>query len=466
MRQRNVVFAVVSSAGVYLVWRWTRRAERIRLYYSDETSEVAGICLRLEALRRGFVPLVRGGLAQTCCLAARMTWAAGAWAPDYVEAFELPDGGRCAVSWWRAERKANRHVALVVPGIGNSSETGFVRCLVAALDAAGFDAGTVDLRGQGVSGMVGCEVRDARSLHSWQDLDAVIDRVQGTVYLVGQSLGGANVLSHLGRRKCKRVAAAVAVAAPCDVRTALPDGLASFAVATAIKLQLMASVTFWRYMVFQRRRTRFSFFRFLFARNVTQLNEATIVPILGYDDLDQFHLANNPQPHLDDVQCPTLVLHAIDDPIVLPPDPEIFANNPRVALALSPTGGHLAFVDKDYRSFADAVVVDFFKAVRDRNSEHPTPESSSSPPRPPTKLQHKKKRKKGKKKKKSSSSSSSSSKKGNNNNNNNNNNNSKSLRGAASSDSEGETDAWLASAKTSSPRLARSPSLRGIILGF
>ena len=70
----------------------------------------------------------------------------GVLTAPYVERLQLDDGGTVALSWWRCPHQTSRSdVAVVFPGLNNSSETGFVRSLLAQLDGAGFLAVAYDL---------------------------------------------------------------------------------------------------------------------------------------------------------------------------------------------------------------------------------------------------------------------------------------------------------------------------------
>ena len=85
-----------------------------------------------------------GSGAVTACatlqLGSRMPYAGcGVLTAPYVERLQLDDGGTVALSWWRCPHQTSRtDVAVVFPGLNNSSETGFVRSLLAQLDGAGF----------------------------------------------------------------------------------------------------------------------------------------------------------------------------------------------------------------------------------------------------------------------------------------------------------------------------------------
>ena len=76
-----------------------------------------------------------GGIAGTVLVLPLMPFWAGGTRWGFVEHILLDDGASVALSWFRGERRSRR-VAVVLPGLNNSSETGFVRRLLEALDSA------------------------------------------------------------------------------------------------------------------------------------------------------------------------------------------------------------------------------------------------------------------------------------------------------------------------------------------
>ena len=304
----------------------------------DEHREVRELCDGVPGLRKGYCAAMKSGWLQTGILGLRMTsfWGVGA-KKTYVEQFDLPDGARCALTWWRKERRS-QHVAVVVPGLGNSSQTGFVRNLVRKLDEKGFDACAVDFRGSGISESTNDVIKNSHTLHDWIDMDAVIDRLTRSnnaprndddadgenkeedsvpptfVYLVGQSMGGCCVLSHLGKRKCQRVKAAVAVS-PL-VETSSPTGLANFLLAQIIKSTFFLSGTLLRYVFALRGRA--NILRILLARSIEEIEQNSVCPVFGYESPEAYHTMNSPSPTLHHIQRPTLIIHSEDDPLVPP----------------------------------------------------------------------------------------------------------------------------------------------------
>mmetsp|Transcript_2194 Transcript_2194/g.3417 ORF Transcript_2194/g.3417 Transcript_2194/m.3417 type:complete len:601 (-) Transcript_2194:1-1803(-) len=598
-KRRKEIYLVVGGCSIVvgILWRSFLKEKKkkclLKVYFGaslEGRGEMVSHCLkRMDGLKESYVPKVVGGLAQTCMMASRMSWLSGGSVlrPWYVEYIKLSDGGNCAINWWSSRRHCTE-VALVLPGVGNCAETGFVRKLVGSLDAAGFDAACVDIRPT-----QGPNAENSRSLHSWQDLEDILDHVDGTIYLVGQSLGGACVLSHLGQRRCQRVAAAIIISAPCDAKKAMPQGIASLFIASAIKIQALLSPTFWlsifldlapktlrnklkkwlitnhstdhsndgllesisspghlanaqiRKRCFAQAESYEEYFstnyvqqadtlpstppppppqneiflddissrelvlpsktfntpmranqkqskykkkhqtkrphgqgkiflsKFLFATSVEQINEATVCRYLGYDNHDTFLLAHNPRHNLSAIQCPTLVLHALDDPIVPPPDPSLFidSQNSNLVLVLTNTGGHLAFIDDYGHSYADTLALQFLTSIRDKllaNSVSDVVRNHATPPKPNSRIIRRFHSQRANPVPDSPSSVATTSRSV-----------STSFDRSASNNNvfplkkptllkrrSSQQETFVAYSGDNSPRLVRTPSLRGIILGF
>lgn len=283
----------------------------------------------------------------------------------YVQTVELPDGGMCAINWWRAEDSSGR-IALVFPGMANSSETGFVRRLCRDLAEAGWDAGVVDYRGCGM-----CSVREdghvrlsVHTLKSWEDLQAVVEACGPSreIVAIGQSLGGAILLSHLGRTKSTRISAAVAISAPIDSEALLDnsayDAPSRFLLTSAMKFLVFVN---------SKARKHLNLWRVLSSTDIDSVTRNTVCGVLDeYETSREYAQANSPLHALANIQIPTLLIHAANDPIV-PVDRTSFdaaLENPRVGVVLTRCGGHLAFLDVLGRPFADNLAIDFLEAHR------------------------------------------------------------------------------------------------------
>lgn len=320
-------------------------------------------------LRRTFFvhPIaVLGGMLETLVLAGSKLSSLNVVGGGFAQHIDLNDGGCCAINWWRQD-VGNGPIALIFPGLANSSETGFVRRLCRQLSDAGFDAGIVDYRGCGISARGSLELRQVmHSLESWKDV-ATILKMCGTereIVAIGHSMGGAILLNYLGKTQCTRLAAAVTVSAPIDVEgnDRHRSFFAQLVITTGVKLLLMCSGAF-RASVWS---GNTSLFDVIAATDTDRIAQATICTILGYDTPTDYARANSPLDSLHQIQVPTLMLHARNDPIV-PHEVALAKLLPssvpaNLAAVLTPCGGHLAFIDVWGCNWADKISLGFLSA--------------------------------------------------------------------------------------------------------
>ncbi|KAJ1457004.1 Alpha/Beta hydrolase protein [Pelagophyceae sp. CCMP2097] len=217
-KERAVLLTGTGFVVAGIVVRLARRRRIVApdVLCGDDDSSLA-IAVRAMATMRGFSPhaaMLCGGLVSTAWLGLRMPFST-VRTDDCATSLERHRAG-----WWRAKRRAGAPIALVLPGMGNSSETGFVRRLLNELDAAGLDATALDYRGCGTAAGLGL-LTSLHSAKSWTDVEAVLKHLEvtepnSTVYIVGHSLGGCLALSVLGRSCPANVGAACIISAPTD----------------------------------------------------------------------------------------------------------------------------------------------------------------------------------------------------------------------------------------------------------
>ncbi|HSS65309.1 MAG TPA: alpha/beta fold hydrolase, partial [Gammaproteobacteria bacterium] len=162
--------------------------------------------------------------------------------------------------------------------------------------------------------------------------------------LIGFSLGGNVLLKWL---------AETGAAAPVDaaVAVSVPFSLA----AVASRLERGASRLYqWRLLSALKRRMRRKLaFRplppgigdFSAARTFHQFDDKVTAPLHGFVDADDYYRRASCGPILHRVRRPTLIIHALDDPFMLPGVvPEAGDLSPQIRLELSPRGGHVGFI--------------------------------------------------------------------------------------------------------------------------
>ena len=201
---------------------------------------------------------------------------------------------------------------------------------------------------------------------SVEDLDIVVrtisDRGFKNIYLLGYSLGGAQILSYMGRGCIPdTVKAGVAVSTPIQLKSSaqtINKGLSRvyarwFIKSYKAKIQVKAE----------------TYPDLLDANQVKDIStfediaESFMVPVHGFKDLEDYFRRASPGYSIDRIRLPVLVLNAWDDPMLGEEDYpiEVAKNHPCFFLETPTHGGHCAFIMRQsYHSYAEQRAYEFF----------------------------------------------------------------------------------------------------------
>ncbi|MEB3329899.1 MAG: alpha/beta fold hydrolase [Candidatus Sericytochromatia bacterium] len=236
-------------------------------------------------------------------------------------------------------------------GLGSHADTGTLRGLSAKAHAAGLHSLRVNWRGAGGSERLCSRVTAGLA---WPDVADVVTHAQRLghtrIYLTGLSLGGAIVLNALARCTPRLpVAGAVCISPPMDFgaagrslatpRNRFYDARFVWLLARAVRHQVRHG------KAGERLRPYVARLRGL--RSVRAFDDAVTAPALGLPDVDTYHAAASPGPHLAAITTPTWVLTAADDPFIpvagQRPPLEALPAGGAVAWTITPHGGHVGF---------------------------------------------------------------------------------------------------------------------------
>lgn len=181
-----------------------------------------------------------------------------------------------------------------------------------------------------------------------EDLDAIVQEVLGNgydeVYLVGYSLGAAQILNYFGKYEIdKRVMAGVAVSAPIRLKS------------SAEKLKRGFNRVYLK--VFTRKlKIKFNQKAALFPELIAsdkisgiktfdEIDEYFTAPLHGFLNREDYYEKASPAYSLDQIKTTVLIINALDDPFLAEESyPVKFAaNHPFVFLETPKHGGHCAF---------------------------------------------------------------------------------------------------------------------------
>lgn len=266
-------------------------------------------------------------------------------------------------------------VVLVLHGLEGCSSSGYVVRLCRKLAGRGLEPVAMNFRSRS-----GEPNRRARSYHAGasDDLARVIDwltarDLRRPLAAVGFSLGGNVLLKYLGERPREashRLRAAAALSVPFDLaRSAdrMDRGLARLYSRHFLR-SLQASL---------RRKARrfpdaFDVERGLAARTIREFDDAITAPVHGFRNAAHYYGRSSSARYLNAIRVPTLILHALDDPLVpaaTVPLQEI-RGSPWLVDGVQPRGGHVGFVEGESparaRLWAESEAARFVAAAMER----------------------------------------------------------------------------------------------------
>ena len=268
-----------------------------------------------------------------------------------VEAFWLSDGDFIEAYWHKITEHTNTTpIVILFHGLAGSYKSPYIQGAVAALGSVGFSTVVMHFRG--------CSGRDnlkARSYHSGETHDAkeflatVHARYpQAKLFAVGYSLGANMLLKLLGEEKDNSLlSAAVAVSAPMllDVSASqMNRGLSHFYQRLLLKdLNAALAKKYAKHDMQKLIGLEKKDIKKL--KNFRLFDEAYTAKINGFASAQDYYEKSSSKQCLINIQTPTLIIHAKDDPFmtpeVIPKKEEVSC---KVELEILENGGHVGFI--------------------------------------------------------------------------------------------------------------------------
>jgi len=267
-----------------------------------------------------------------------------------AEMLALPDGDHLQLNWTEdPAAKPDQPIVVVLHGLEGNIDSHYAAGMLAALKKQGLIAVLMHFRGCN-----GAPNRLPRAYHSGDtdDLRYFIGQLQHrypnrSLAAVGFSLGGNVLVKYAGEQhqQCP-LRAVVAVSAPLALA------------ASARRINQGSSRIYQRYLLGRLKRSmlaklkRHSDFPLpITAEQIHQLqsieafDNLLTAPLHGFQNAEEYYRLSSGKAFLRQLQVPTLLVHAADDPFlsaaVLPKATEM---PPWVSLLLSAKGGHVGFV--------------------------------------------------------------------------------------------------------------------------
>ncbi|TVO75841.1 hydrolase [Sedimenticola selenatireducens] len=259
-----------------------------------------------------------------------------------TESVELPDGDFLDIAW--LDNNAGPFI-LIMHGLEGSLQSHYAANLLMQLDAVGYSAVFMHFRGCG-----GRPNRKDRSYHSGdtKDFSFMLDYIErksgrSVDAAIGYSLGGNVLLKWLGETGTKsKLTIAIAISVPFllgDTATRLEKGVSKL-----YQAHLLSSL---KRSYKQRFKDRPSPLTIDIEKLKTfrEYDDQVTAPLNGFRGVDHYYSESSSRQYLKNIQSPTLILHAKDDPFMWPttiPTQEELSEY--VTLELTKGGGHVGFV--------------------------------------------------------------------------------------------------------------------------
>ncbi len=90
------------------------------------------------------------------------------------------------------------------------------------------------------------------------------------------------------------------------------------------------------------------------------VDEYVTAPFGGFRDAADYYASCSPKKILEEIEIPTLILAAADDPIVPAESVKGVKHSPAVRIQMEPSGGHMGFLSRDLTPHKDYRWMDYF----------------------------------------------------------------------------------------------------------
>ncbi|GGG51515.1 hypothetical protein GCM10011403_05880 [Pseudohongiella nitratireducens] len=297
---------------------------------------------------------------------------------------ELADGDFLDLDWLKPDTTQNNlpdtpakdTLVLLVHGLAGSSESPYILNMQQSLAQIGMNSAALNLRS-----CSGEPNRLAKSYYSGcsDDVEQVVaqlldgENTVERVIAVGYSLGANVLVKWLAEtRFSNQVVCGVSVSNPLrlDVCCASMDKGIPFWYGRYFLQQLCRDLE-EKYHLFQEKGDSEGLAQldalgnWRKARTLWEFDDWVTAPMHGFDSARDYYQRCSSRQFIAGVKVPLLILHAADDPIippgVLPAKDEVPAN---VHIKLSPSGGHVGFIDRRQKDWLEQQLIAFIRLAQ------------------------------------------------------------------------------------------------------
>ncbi len=279
----------------------------------------------------------------------QLPWAFPKRAALRRETLDLPDGDATAIDWPMAsdDLPLSAPLLVILHGLEGSAESSYARMLMRAAKKRRWRSCVLHSRDCG-----DYRNRLPRRYHAGEtnDLRFFLGQLRergysGPLFAAGYSLGGNILLKYLGEAAHSTpLEAAVAICAPLDLHQcadALNKGfskLYQYYLIKRMKVSLQRK--------FNQHTAAFDWQRAMCATTFAEFDDAVTAPLHGFENMRDYYDRCSSGQFLKDIQRPTLIINALDDPFmtpaVIPPADRL---SDQVTIELAKSGGHVGFIE-------------------------------------------------------------------------------------------------------------------------
>ncbi|KAJ1996857.1 hypothetical protein H4R26_006039 [Coemansia thaxteri] len=270
----------------------------------------------------------------------------------------MQDGATVSVDWYPRIPASGKDctIALLLSGVGGSSQEYHIRATAKSLVTSfgsQFYVAVVNHRGTARTPITSARPYDSGFT---SDLRTVVRHVTDThatakLVAVGFSMGANILTKYIGEEgSACALACAVAVCCPFDIKVSSDamnqsNMLNNFVFQPAVMRTLMRAIKRAEHLATDPA-WALDMDRIRNAKRLCELEEELMVKISGYKDLAEYYERSGCVAFVDSIAIPFLAINSLDDRITPASGIPVqkFTQNPCIALALVPHGGHLGFL--------------------------------------------------------------------------------------------------------------------------
>lgn len=267
-----------------------------------------------------------------------------------IERFDLEDGDFVECYWHNNKPIDNRPIVVLFHGLAGSFNSHYIQGMMNTLESKGFSSVLMHFRG-----CSGKENLLPRLSHSGDTNDArawlnhlKMNYKSSSLHAIGYSLGGNMLLKLLGEEKNNPLLnSAVSISAPMDLDITSKTMNQGFSkryqnyLLKPLKKNLLKKFDIFEMeKILNRSREEIEQIK-----TIEEFDELFTAPINGFGTAKNYYDKCSAKQFLKDIQTPTLIIHAIDDPFMTPEIlPKTDKISKHVQVEASPYGGHVGFI--------------------------------------------------------------------------------------------------------------------------